>query len=55
MTILTPQFQFSLLTQKDAYLLPRIEVTLDNLAGSQWFSTLGQLSGYWQVGVNEED
>ena len=33
-------------TKKDA-----IAMTLDTLAGSQWFSRLDLLSGYWQVEV----
>lgn len=43
------------ITRKDAYPLPRIDATLDILAGSQWFSTLDLLSGYWQVEVEETD
>ena len=43
------------LTRKDAYLLPRIDDTLDTLAGSTWFSTLDMFSGYWQVQVTESD
>ena len=40
-------------TRKDAYPLRRIDATLDTLHGSQWFSTLDLLSGYWQVEVDE--
>ena len=42
-------------TVKDAYALPRIEDTLDCLTGTQWFSTLDQKTGYWQVEIQEED
>ena len=42
-------------THKDAYPLPCIDTTLDTLHGSQWFSTLDLLSGYWQVEMKEED
>ena len=42
-------------TRKDAYPLLRIDDTLQALSGSQWFSTLDLLSGYWQVGIAEED
>ena len=37
---------------KDAY--PRIDDTLDMLAGKRWFSTLDLASGYWQVSLSPE-
>ena len=42
-------------TRKDAYPIPRVDDTLDALAGSKWFSTLDLISGYWQVKVADED
>ena len=42
-------------TVKDAYPLPKISETLDSLSGAKWFSTLDLYSGYWQVGVENED
>lgn len=41
-------------TQYDAYPLPRIDESLDALSGSQYFSTLDLMSGYWQVPLDED-
>ena len=40
---------------KDSYPLPRIDVSLDYVAGSAWFSSLDLKSGYWQVAMAPED
>ena len=43
------------MTQKDAYPLPRVDDTLDTLAGAKWFTTLDLFSGFWQVEVHKDD
>ena len=35
--------------------MPRIDSTIDSLAGSCYFTTLDLAAGYWQVGLEEDD
>ena len=40
---------------RDAFTLPRIDDTIDSLAGCCYFSSLDLKSGYWQQEIAEED
>ena len=41
-------------TVHDGYAFPRIDESLEALAGSKYFSTLDLMSGYWQVPLDED-
>ena len=42
-------------THRDAYPLPRIDATLNSLAGWHYFTTLDLAAGCWQVELKEDD
>ena len=46
--------ELNAVTEKDAYLLPRIDNSPDALPGSTYFSILDLLSGCWQVSIDSE-
>ena len=43
------------MTKKDIYPIPRVDDSLDLLAGNQYFTCLDLQSGYWQLPVAPED
>ena len=43
--------KLNMITKPDVFPLPRIDDSLDLLAGTRFFSTLDLASGYWQVGM----
>ena len=49
------QILYRLQEAERGYPLPRVDDTLDTLAGSKYFTTLDLASGYWQVEVAKED
>lgn len=42
-------------TVKDAQALPRMDDSIEALAGSKWWSTLDMKSGYWQMEIDPND
>ncbi|CAG8790930.1 2368_t:CDS:2, partial [Dentiscutata erythropus] len=48
-------WKLNIVMKKDTYPLPLINDLLDTFRSAKWFSTLDLISGYWQIGVSEED
>ena len=42
------------ITKKDSYPLPRIAESLDALSGTQYFSSMDLMSGYWLIEMDPE-
>jgi len=42
-------------TRTDVYPLPRVDDTIARLGGYKFFTTLDLMSGYWQMGMHEND
>ena len=47
--------KLNVVTQGDAYPMPRVDELLDQLGNSQYMTTLDLASSYWQVPVKQED
>ena len=45
----------NVVTLKEVYPLSQVDDMLDTLAGSEYFTTLDLISGYWHVGVSSGD
>ena len=42
-------------TAKDAYMLPRIDGSMDTLLSVKYFSKFDLRSGYWQIKMKDKD